>query len=166
MCVCVCAPCVHKHPATHLLNFFIIFFVMARSPNVGYFFLNNVNTLPWLLGHSFSMYRNIIFARLHIMPQYCAMAIDCWCKRTRCFSDISNAAPATTHTCIVLMRREEGGRGRTSNRPWSDSVHARIVGSSLLSKILLTSFFHIHLLFSLRHLYRDRLRKGGRDIGG
>ena len=94
------------------------------------------------------------------MPQYCVMSIDCWCKQTHsCFSDIFNAAPATTILYAHMYSVSEAGGGRTSNRPWSDAVHAWIVGSSL-TEILLTSFFHIHLLFSLRHLYRDRLRKG------
>ena len=86
-----------KRARTNLQNLLMMFTVMVRSPNMGYLFLNKVRTLPQVLGHSFSMNLNMVFARSHIIPQYCAIAIDCCCRRDLCFSDISKAAPETVH---------------------------------------------------------------------
>ena len=140
-CVCGVMWCVSggndEQARTNLLNFLMMFTVMVRNPNMGYLFLNKVRTLPQVLGHSFLMNLNMVFARSHIIPQYCAMAIDCCCRRVLCFSDISKAAPETVHDDVsyIVTYKHGSVKGKIGaggeDVPLSDAVHCRVVGSSL-----------------------------------
>ena len=130
-CVCMSQCVCETVCVTNLPNFSIILLVMVRNPNMGYFFLNKVNTLPLLLGHSFSTNLNMVFVRLHIIPQYCAKAIACCCRRTLCFSDISKATPETTHTHtyihVSLLGGGAGG-GEQTFIGFSPRSYCRIFG--------------------------------------